>query len=99
MVTSSQIQGIKKDPFAKTNCVENPDNWQLRYDRIILKEVRKISHMALIDSVSTVGGGLQYDAAPVQSKPDEKVRFFTVRFSLFKWHDYLLTIVCLVEVI
>ncbi|RYH18122.1 hypothetical protein EON65_27595 [archaeon] len=66
-------QGSKSNPYSPAASANDPANWQLHLERLIVREVRTISTYIVMLSVSAVGSELIVDAKLVNSSAAQNV--------------------------
>ena len=70
------LQGSKSHPYSKQCNATNPDNWNITYERRLLREIRTISGGVMLVTGYAIGGELLYDASPTDGSIYKSVFYF-----------------------
>ncbi len=68
-------QGSIAFPYAADCHAEKPENWTLKYDRRLFRDVRTISGGVVVVSAAVVGKEILFEAEPTDGSIFNKVNF------------------------
>lgn len=61
------FKGSKKTPFHRVCSANDANNWEVKYNRSLLREVKTITKCAMVVTVSATGGELFFEGEPVNN--------------------------------
>ena len=92
----SAVQGSNIAPFEKHLNANDQENWEIQYNRKLVRDVKTVSKGVMVLTVSAIGTELLFDAEPLDNSVYSKVTiradcFFFFFFALFVCACSLLT--------
>jgi len=68
-----QFLGIASAPYSKDTKADNEENWEVHFDRRLLRDIRSITGGVMVITASAVNGGILYDTEPTDGSIFNKV--------------------------
>ncbi len=80
-----ELQGSKTDPYRSSCSALESENWNMVYQRTLIRDVKTISQTVLIVKISTIGNESLVEAEPVDTTNKLKV-FAHIRLQFHTFH-------------